>query len=233
MTCIGNGMGLAAFLLFLAYPQVLLGLDSAPAARQLFCKTRQSDAGPDWLVRGRPNGTHGMRMPLGPEGHDFFGPNSLVRLGGLMQSEPGHTTSTGEQSSRNSAAICGLEFAGALVASSAGIAGAFLAASAIYNKGDAYVPAAAVLYGGSVLSSVFLSALGTHFMGGLLGRRGKFSHALVGGAVGGIAGDIVLLQFLNSGQHGEPSWPLLPIGLALPAAGSAIGYNLWRDNERE
>ncbi len=126
----------------------------------------------------------------------------------------------------------GLEFAGSTVASAAGSVGAYVAGAALSRNGDVwYLPGVAVAYGGSALAGVFLSALGTHLVGRLFDRGSSYSHALAGGAIGGVAGSCALLAFGYSGQTGSPCWPLVPVGLALPAAGSVISYNVWRNHE--
>jgi hypothetical protein len=111
-----------------------------------------------------------------------------------------------------------------------GAAGALWAAEAIWDKGEFWqVPGIAAGCGVYALTSTFLSAAGTYFMGRLLGQGGSFGHALVGGAVGGAAGGGVLVAFeYSNGRTGVPCWPLLPIGLALPAAGAVTSYNVWR-----
>ena len=220
-------VGLVALLISLCRPQVLLGLDPAPSARLFSCNTPQRDAGPDWLVRRGSSGEQGAILHFGPAECHRCTPALTMELGELMRTEPGRSTSASKHNAWKQAGIYGIEFAGAAAASSAGVAGALWAAAALSNKSDVfYVPAVAVAYGGSVISSVVLSALGTHIMGGLLGQRGAFSHALAGGAIGGVAGGVVLLASTTS-----KSWPLFSVGLALPAAGAVTSYNIWRNNE--
>lgn len=224
-------IGMAVSVLLLFCPRGLLGWVTPLTTNRVlsgFNAARQ-DAGPEWLVR-RGNDDAGDGPSLFRNGRTDYGYATMMSSNGIAEGGSGHATPATRTSAWKQAGIYGLEFGTAAVGSFISAMGAYKVAGAIYDEGDIWqVPAIAAGCGVYVLTSTFLSAAGTYFIGRLFGQGGSFGHALAGGAVGGAAGGGVLVAFeYSNGRTGVPSWPLLPIGLALPAAGAVTSYNVWK-----
>ena len=87
--------------------------------------------------------------------------------------------------------------------------------------------------GGALIYSItspFLSAAGTHFAGKLLGQKGKFSHALLGAAVGDVLGLGAAIGYefatLRKGDLETTDKVALGIWAVFPPIGSVVGYNV-------
>ncbi len=225
MTCIGNGMGLAAFLLFLACPQVLLGLNSAPSARQLSCKTRQRDAGPVWLVGRGSGGTDGMEPSLCLDGRVCAALDAPSTR--FSWNEAGNVKSTSRPLVLKQTGIYGLEFGTAVVGAAVSAVGALYVSGTFLNKGeDLLSPSVFVAGGLYALASTLMSSAGTCLIGGLFGQGGSCGRSLAGGACGGVVGGGVLVCLMATN---DPPLVLVPVGLTLPALGSVVGYNTRRN----
>jgi len=224
---------LAASLLALVFPQ--LGLSAiSPAGRFLCPEVRRQSAGPDWLVEQELNSGRGTLVPLGIGECGYTALEApAIRFSEVTQGGASRVASASRPSAWKVAGIYGLEFGSAAAGSFACAVGALWTARAISHKGEVWqalaVPTGCGVY---ALSSAILSATVTHLVAGLLGHGESYGHALAGGAIGGVSGGAMLLAFeFSNGRTGVPCWPLLPMGIALPATGSVVSYNVWRNCE--
>jgi hypothetical protein len=221
----GSRIGLAVFLLSLACPQGLLGLNTAPPARQFFCNAPQRDAGPDWLVGRGPGSEHGTMLPLGIEGCGY----AMIAAPSvrLAQNEAGSATLASRPSACEQAGIYGLEFIGGSVGTAvAAVLPALMIAKSMEGEGPKAAALGLAAFPTCAVSSAFASAAGTYFVGKLFGQRGSFWHALAGGAIGGLGGSIALFSSLSSSGRGA----LLPVALVVPSICPVIIYNVWRNH---
>jgi hypothetical protein len=125
------------------------------------------------------------------------------------------------------AGVYGLEFTGAALGTAFAAAFGLATIEGVYQagyNGPGAVPSAAVYF----LTSAVLSATGTHLMGRLVGQRNSFNRALVGGAVGGLAGGGAFLDYFATRRN--PHLAMMPIALVLPPLGAVIAHNIWRSD---
>ena len=181
--------------------------------------------GVDWLVRDEVRNCR--------TGHMLMRPGDMLSLPMAFQANSGYAP---EENTAPSAlkriGIYSGEFGLAAVGTAIAAAGAVCVGGVVGNQfPDEYRS----LVGGVVcdftylLTSPFLSGAGTHLGGKLFGERGKFSHALVGGAIGDVLGIVAVYGIWSYTQrHGYVRPTPLLIWLALPPVGSVVAYNIWR-----
>jgi len=213
-------IGLTALALLLSVTGRLYAADAIAAGIHLpvrmYCAQNVTDLG--WLVRDDKSFYRPERAPVRTYGHSLM-QETQVDLGRTQNNGP----STAKVSGWKQAGIYGLEFAGAAVGTSIAAAGAYaMLSAAMYNRDLMYLGLAS--YPTYAVSGALFSAGGTHIIGKMVGHGRPFSHALVGGAIGGISG-AVLLMIYTSGPEGRGA--LVPVGLVLPPLCAVVAYNVW------
>jgi hypothetical protein len=143
---------------------------------------------------------------------------------------PGEVAIQSEQTQPAGFGVYALEFGGAAVGTGVSAACAYAAASHVsWGEQDAMQLLTSFVAGSVTyaVTSMLLSAVGTHLVGKLMGHRRSFAHALVGGAVGGVLGTVALVDYAaSSNLHADDA--MLPVGLVLPPLAAVIAYNVWR-----
>ena len=223
-------VGLVLLLLTLSFPQGILAWDSPLLAGRFLCKpsTAYHGRGPDWLDKQEKVGG-GTGTPLLRRAECGYTTLTAptMRFSGIVQGDSGRATSVSATPAWKQAGIYGLEFGTAAVGALASATGAFWVTGTAFDRGEDPWPPSVFIAGGIyALTSTFMSTAGTYFIGRLLGQGGSFGHALAGGAGGGLVGGGALMLLMSTN---DPPLFLIPVGLASPALGSVISYNVWRN----
>jgi hypothetical protein len=228
MTHTVDRFSLAAVLLLLAGPLDLYGLSYVPAARQFTCDVTQGETGPDWLIARRPAGKCGTLLPLCRDGCTCSCTALDASSTRSAQSGVGGSSTAGGSSVWKQVGVCGLEFVGGSTGTAlAAIVPAIMLTEAMKTDFDKWQLGVAA-FPTYVVSSILLSATGTHLTGRILHQKGTFRHALVGGLIGALCGGVAAYCSLSPGRAA-----LLPVGLLAPSVCSVFAYNVWRDDETE
>jgi len=211
-------IGLTALALLLSVPGRLYATDAIAAGIHLpvrkYCARNVTDLG--WLVRDDKAFYRPERAPARTYGHSLM-QETQVDLGRTQHNGP----STAKVSGWKQAGIYGLEFAGAAVGTSiAAVAGVAVVSGASLDPGSYYqFLGAATTY---AVTSALLSSGAVHLVGKLTHQRRSFTHALAGGAVGGLVGAAAL--YWGVGSSPQVLWPT---GLLLPPVCTVVAYNVW------